>query len=116
MSSVVHMLYGFYIFSIAVASDLSQALGECFRPNANVVMKEVLSKESNLDGLPPIVLVHGIFGFGKGVSDAMILSYHIHMHKHLFMQFMHLFDMGCLRLSFSDFFFFFPFFSALGRG
>ncbi|KAJ8636514.1 hypothetical protein MRB53_010781 [Persea americana] len=66
LSSLVHMLYGFYIFSTAVASDLLQALGECFRPNAEVVVKEVLSKESNLDGLPPIVLVHGIFGFGKG--------------------------------------------------
>ena len=90
LSSLVHMLYGFYIFSTAVASDLLQALGECFRPNAEVVVKEVLSKESNLDGLPPIVLVHGIFGFGKGVC-----MYHIFDILHLRVQ-MHICNFFCI--------------------
>lgn len=70
VSSVVHLLYGFYIFSSAVAGDLSQALNEMFfKPNMNVEVKELVPKESttNVDDLPPIVLVHGIFGFGKGV-------------------------------------------------
>ena len=70
VSSVVHLLYGFYIFSSAVAGDLSQALNEIFfKPKMNVEVKEVVPKETttNVDDLPPIVLVHGIFGFGKGV-------------------------------------------------
>lgn len=75
VSSIVHLLYGFYIFSTAVAGDLSQVLNEYFfKPNVNVI--EVKRKEPNLSTtaaavdvttLPPIVLVHGIFGFGKGV-------------------------------------------------
>ncbi|KAF9605301.1 hypothetical protein IFM89_015917 [Coptis chinensis] len=66
VSSWVHLLYGFYIFSTAVAIDLSQALNECFKPNINIGVKidEPISNSSN--DLPPIVLVHGIFGFGKG--------------------------------------------------
>lgn len=70
VSSLVHLLYGFYIFSSAVAGDLSQALNEMFfKPNMNVEVKEVVPKETttNVNDLPPIVLVHGIFGFGKGV-------------------------------------------------
>ncbi|KAK2977468.1 hypothetical protein RJ640_016096 [Escallonia rubra] len=68
VSSVVHLLYGFYIFSTAVAGDISQALNEWFyKPNSNVILKEEASKGLNsADDLPPIVLVHGIFGFGKG--------------------------------------------------
>ncbi|XP_042491376.1 lipase-like [Macadamia integrifolia] len=77
VSSVVHLLYGFYIFSTAVASDMSQAMNECFKPNVNMNMdtevklnnglRGVDSKAStNLEDMPPIVLVHGIFGFGKG--------------------------------------------------
>ncbi|CAL5421300.1 unnamed protein product [Camellia sinensis] len=52
----------------AVAGDLSQALNEyIFKPNVNIGIKEEVSKGStSSDGLPPIVLVHGIFGFGKG--------------------------------------------------
>ena len=30
VSSLVHLVYGFYIFSSAVAGDLSQALSDCF--------------------------------------------------------------------------------------
>lgn len=61
LSAMVHLLYGFYIFSTAVACDLSQALtvtsGDDERRKEKVI----------LDGsVPPIVLVHGIFGFGKG--------------------------------------------------
>ncbi|KAL5995091.1 hypothetical protein ACLOJK_025149 [Asimina triloba] len=66
VSSAVHMLYGLYIFSTAVASDMSQALGDCFRPNVNLVVAEKDCNGFRNDGLPPIVLVHGIFGFGKG--------------------------------------------------
>lgn len=67
VSSLLHMLYGFYIFSTAVASDISQSLNECFRPRTQVLVKEKECKGMKVDGLPPIVLVHGIFGFGKGV-------------------------------------------------
>lgn len=70
VSSVVHMLYGFYIFSTAVAGDLSLALNEyLFKPNMNVEVKEDVPRgpSANAENLPPIVLVRGIFGFGKGV-------------------------------------------------
>lgn len=75
MSSVVHLLYGFYIFSTAVAWDLSQTLAVGFSSGNVVDIKtSVVADESKnstsvpLDGsVPPIVLVHGIFGFGKGV-------------------------------------------------
>ena len=79
VSAAVHVLYGFYIFSTAVASDLSQSLTEGFKPmSPNVGAKEEAGKGKDLilEGSslsptpsppPPIVLVHGIFGFGKGV-------------------------------------------------
>ncbi|WCJ38495.1 alpha/beta-Hydrolases superfamily protein [Euphorbia peplus] len=76
VSTLVHMLYGFYIFSTAVAGDLSNALNEWFfKPNANIILKEdegspLISPQTNAD-LPPIVLVHGIFGFGKGRLGGM---------------------------------------------
>ncbi|XP_044488551.1 lipase-like [Mangifera indica] len=71
VSSMVHLLYGFYIFSSAVAGDLSQALNECFfKSNVNVLeVKQEETKDTTTtdpNTLPPIVLVHGIFGFGKG--------------------------------------------------
>ena len=90
MSSVVHMLYGFYIFSTAVASDLSQSLYECFRPRTQVAVREEDCKALNGDGLPPIVLVHGIFGFGKGVC-----MYHIFDILHLRVQ-MHICNFFCI--------------------
>ncbi|WVZ12224.1 hypothetical protein V8G54_016754 [Vigna mungo] len=69
VSSLVHLLYGFYIFSTAVAGDLSQALNEYFRkPNVEVVEVKHGTSKANADDLPPIVLVHGIFGFGKGAG------------------------------------------------
>lgn len=71
MSSWVHLLYGFYIFSTAIAYDMSQALCDFFKPNMNIEVKEVANPQdaSSIDDLPPIVLVHGIFGFGQGVSN-----------------------------------------------
>lgn len=72
MSSMVHLLYGLYIFSSAVAGDLSQVMNDWFRPNTNIGVKTEdesrgATATTSADGLPPIVLVHGIFGFGKGV-------------------------------------------------
>ncbi|XP_034909994.1 uncharacterized protein [Populus alba] len=75
VSTVVHLLYGLYIFSTALAGDLSQVMNEWFfKANVNGVVKEEETKEiltttateTSVDDLPPIVLVHGIFGFGKG--------------------------------------------------
>ncbi|KAI0504343.1 hypothetical protein KFK09_015295 [Dendrobium nobile] len=72
LSSIVHLLFGLYIFSTAVAWDLSQALTSFFRPTSfNASVEEISgrkpSMEATIDGsVPPIVLVHGIFGFGKG--------------------------------------------------
>ncbi|KAK6802529.1 hypothetical protein RDI58_000309 [Solanum bulbocastanum] len=62
VSSLVHLSYGFYLFSTAVAGDVSQSVSNwIFKPKFEG-NKEI--KSSN--DLPPIVLVHGIFGFGKG--------------------------------------------------
>ncbi|KAJ1695313.1 hypothetical protein LUZ63_012011 [Rhynchospora breviuscula] len=74
ISTMVHVLFGMYIFSTAVASDLSQVATSCLRPNTfNFMAREGEDKRGKvvvLDGSPelppPIVLVHGIFGFGKG--------------------------------------------------
>lgn len=60
ISSAVHLLYGFYMFSSAIVGDL--LLSTRFRHNANAC---VVSSAD--ESLPPIVLVHGIFGFGQGV-------------------------------------------------
>ncbi|KAL9664085.1 hypothetical protein QQ045_019482 [Rhodiola kirilowii] len=65
VSSLVHLLYGFYIFSSAVAGDLSQSLNDFYKPNVSISDREGEGSVGNKD-LPPIVLVHGIFGFGKG--------------------------------------------------
>ncbi|XP_072976625.1 uncharacterized protein [Typha angustifolia] len=76
VSTAVHLLFGLYIFSTAVASDLSQAATVCLRPNTcNVIAREEEEEKGRvvvLDGSPPpIVLVHGIFGFGKGRLGGM---------------------------------------------
>ncbi|VFQ93195.1 unnamed protein product [Cuscuta campestris] len=64
VSSVAHLAYGFYLFSTAVAGDLSQSLsGRFFKPD---IENELKHEESKVFDLPPIVLVHGIFGFGQG--------------------------------------------------
>ncbi|XP_039055372.1 lipase-like [Hibiscus syriacus] len=67
VSSMVHLLYGFYVYSTAVAGDLPQALSDrIFKANASLEVKRQDPSKTNVDDLPPIVLVHGIFGFGKG--------------------------------------------------
>lgn len=70
VSSVVHMMYGLYIFSSAVAGDLTQTLTESiFKAKTAVEVKRIDQRKTTtqVNDLPPIVLVHGIFGFGKGV-------------------------------------------------
>lgn len=69
VSSMVHLGYGFYIFSTAVAGDLSQILTDCFVLGKPGLRVEDSKDTTNDINLPPIVLVHGIFGFGKGVCD-----------------------------------------------
>nr|CAD1833827.1 unnamed protein product [Ananas comosus var. bracteatus] len=73
VSVAVHLLFGLYILSTAVASDLSQAATDCFRPStfnfaAAADQEGRAGKTAVLahSPQPPIVLVHGIFGFGKG--------------------------------------------------
>ncbi|XP_051149122.1 uncharacterized protein LOC127263881 [Andrographis paniculata] len=76
VSIVVHLAYGFYIFSSAVAGDLTLALTDCiFKPNliaaddgmmTTTTTQDDNSIKSSTSTLPPIVLVHGIFGFGQG--------------------------------------------------
>ena len=78
LSSFVHLVYGFYIFSSAVAGDLSQAFHRRFLfPSPKVENKHDFSTPTipNPHTLPPIVLVHGIFGFGQGVSTPSFLSF-----------------------------------------
>lgn len=67
VSSVVHLIYAFYIFSTALAGDISQALNDwVFKPNFKLDFKGD-NKVSTVaqDLAPPIVLIHGIFGFGE---------------------------------------------------
>ncbi|KAK9137033.1 hypothetical protein Sjap_007627 [Stephania japonica] len=67
VSSVVHLAYGFYIFSSAVALDVTQIFGEHLRPSLRIdVEMENETQKAKSDAVPPIVLVHGIFGFGQG--------------------------------------------------
>ncbi|PKA62276.1 hypothetical protein AXF42_Ash016068 [Apostasia shenzhenica] len=71
LSAAVHLLFGFYIFSTAMASDLSQSFAGgfwIFSPNEAANEEDSKGKMAELDvpQPPPIVLVHGIFGFGKG--------------------------------------------------
>lgn len=74
LSSLVHLSYGFYIFSSAVAGDLSSALNALFfKSNIEPAIRD--NSANSDDDLPPIVLVHGIFGFGKGVIIYLCSSY-----------------------------------------
>lgn len=79
VSSVIHMLYGLYLFSSAVAGDLTQTLSESiFKSKTTIEVKRIdQEKTTNVNDLPPIVLVHGIFGFGKGVSSKHSFLYYI---------------------------------------
>ncbi|CAL4900729.1 unnamed protein product [Urochloa decumbens] len=87
VSAAVHLVFGFYVFSTAVAADISQAAAAsgCLllrrpppAPATEGALVDVAAAGERderrgdapvvLDGSPPpIVLVHGIFGFGKGV-------------------------------------------------
>ena len=87
VSAAVHLAFGFYVFSTAVAADISQAAAASGSfllrrppapPAAEGALVDVAAAGERderagaapvvLDGSPPpIVLVHGIFGFGKGV-------------------------------------------------
>jgi len=88
VSATVHMLFGLYVFSTAVAADISQAAAAsgCLllrRPwappeGAPLVDVAAAGESDDRSGVapvildaspPPIVLVHGIFGFGKGVRN-----------------------------------------------
>ncbi|KAL5983970.1 hypothetical protein ACLOJK_018072 [Asimina triloba] len=76
VSTALHILCGLYILSTAVALDVSQALTIFFRAKPKTAVDEELEfQELSSYGLLPIVLVHGIFGFGKGVvSQALHVS------------------------------------------
>lgn len=66
VSAVVHLAYGFFIFAAAVRRDLLSRCAPVDVEDRDV--KAGVPKDAGLDGaVPPIVLVHGIFGFGKGV-------------------------------------------------
>ncbi|XBI67208.1 hypothetical protein VPH35_046607 [Triticum aestivum] len=65
--AVVHLTYGFYLFTTAVRRDLSRLAGA----PKNAVVGDGQA-EAVLDGaVPPIVLVHGVLGFGKGRMAGM---------------------------------------------
>jgi hypothetical protein len=95
VSTAVHLLFGFYIFSTAVAADLSQAAvasGSLLLRRPGPPPAPAPAEEGFLDvaaagqddehrgaapvvldgSPPPIVLVHGIFGFGKGVRFSFL--------------------------------------------
>lgn len=85
LSSIIHLLFGFYIFSTAVTADVSQTLVGSIRASNDCVNEETRIRESihglregkafsGTNSVPPIVLVHGIFGFGKGVWTGFSLS------------------------------------------
>ncbi|GLJ42880.1 hypothetical protein SUGI_0888830 [Cryptomeria japonica] len=93
ISSTIHMCYGFYIFSTAVALDLVEIIN-CHRLLRSRIWNiwaweadsytkpNIVESNGNDKGigngpyfqgneLVPIVLVHGIFGFGKGRLGGM---------------------------------------------
>jgi hypothetical protein len=82
VSAAVHLGYAFYVFGTAVAADVAASLvkglmaGGCGGGVAKgVAVGSVDEAAAVLDGaVPPIVLVHGIFGFGKGVRGCSLCS------------------------------------------
>ncbi|KAL8161627.1 hypothetical protein V2J09_013116 [Rumex salicifolius] len=70
ISAWIHFVYCLYIFSTTVATDLSRSLLKKLKFNFNLAVKESIDSNlrtpTSLHDLPPIVLVHGIFGFGQG--------------------------------------------------
>ncbi|XP_057948346.1 uncharacterized protein LOC131144020 [Malania oleifera] len=80
VSTAIYVAYGLYIVSTALSLRLSNALlNEYYhlfnKPNkASVEEEEEVNSEAEAygsscvddEGLPPVVMVHGLFGFGKG--------------------------------------------------
>ncbi|PUZ69342.1 hypothetical protein GQ55_2G100100 [Panicum hallii var. hallii] len=70
VSAAVHLGYAFYVFGTAVAADVAASLVKGLMAGGvakGVAVGSVDEAAAVLDGaVPPIVLVHGIFGFGKG--------------------------------------------------
>ncbi|PWZ15378.1 Lipase [Zea mays] len=72
VSAAIHLGYAFYIFGTAVAADVSVSLVKGLMAGGGVAKDVAVDGEDEAaavldDGaVPPIVLVHGIFGFGKG--------------------------------------------------
>lgn len=89
LSSVIHLVYGLYIFSSAVAFDIVEILNNHHLKKLKIweTVAESYSKPNIVDSegsrdigngpyfegyeVAPIVLVHGIFGFGKGKLGGM---------------------------------------------
>ncbi|KAJ6807384.1 uncharacterized protein M6B38_397360 [Iris pallida] len=67
VSTALHLFYGLYIFSTGVVSDFSETLFSfpSFKISNPIVEEEEDKGKRNISPTP-IVLVHGIFGFGKG--------------------------------------------------
>ncbi|KAI9070624.1 hypothetical protein K1719_047413 [Acacia pycnantha] len=73
LSSIIHLLYGFYIFSTGVAGDLSQALSDYFyKSKVNIEVKEEMRKDRN-DDLPPIRLGGLSYFAGAEKKDERVL-------------------------------------------
>lgn len=81
VSAAIHLGYAFYIFGTAVAADVSASLVKGLMAGGGVAKDVVVDGEDEAaavldDGaVPPIVLVHGIFGFGKGVRSSFCFCY-----------------------------------------
>lgn len=73
ITGLVPLFFGIFMLIKAVASDLSAASTESCNPNVDPVEGEVLSNQRRkICKLPPVVLVHGVFGFGEGVCDQVL--------------------------------------------
>lgn len=69
ITGIVPLFFGIFLLIKAIASDLSAA-----STNVDPVEGEVLSNGRRKNyKLPPIVLVHGVLGFGEGVCDQVLV-------------------------------------------
>lgn len=69
VSSMLILFYGFYIFGTGVAQDLSHSMVQNYETD--------VTHPKDDDDMPPIVFVHGFFGFGsfgKRVSPIFFIS------------------------------------------
>ncbi|KAG5541292.1 hypothetical protein RHGRI_021208 [Rhododendron griersonianum] len=67
ITGMVPLFFGIFMLIKAIASDLSAASTESCNPAVDPVEGEVLSNQRRkIYELPPVVLVHGVFGFGEG--------------------------------------------------